>query len=378
VAQRHPEGTMALMLAIQDHGLWMVAIHDGAVIVGTDRLFASSEEAQGVIDQLAAAYPGLRVVGPTGGRQLVSLDDLVAACAPASQLRTLSHWDSWLPWPVQCLALALVLSLLVPRAWSLLQARRTPPPSVQAYDPVQAWRQAIDASVKHRFVHGVAGTRLLLTLFHDLPVGPGGWALHGAECTSEGRLWQCQADYRRQAPGASNATLFAAVPPNWSVDFPSLDQATRRWREPSAGTPLLAYRLTTRRHTENVLYSSLQGIRQGFGQLQVGPPQRLPFTPPADRDGLAMPRPVGLPAYSARSLQLGGPLRSAGLLLPHSGSIAWTKAALSVRHTDKPDLTHSALALVLHGVLYETDIPTVPHDHDGPPGTMAAKAFDGG
>src|SRR5690606_4551622 len=203
------------------------------------------------------------------------LNDLEAACAPSSRLQALSRWRSRLPWPVQCLALALVLSLLVPRAWSMLQASKSAQQAVQAHDPVQAWRQAIDASVKHRFVHGVGGTRALLAIVHGLPVRPGGWTLQGAECGADGRHWQCQAHYRRQEQDASNASLFAAVPSHWSVEFPTLDQAIRRWREHASGTPLPAYRLTNRAYTESVLYSSLQGIRQGFGQLQVGQPQRL-------------------------------------------------------------------------------------------------------
>src|SRR5690606_2606946 len=63
----------------------------------------------------------------------------------------------------------------------------------------------------------------------------------------------------------------------------------------------------------------------------------------------------GLLMYLSRSLRLSGPLRSASLMLPHTGSIEWNKALLVVRDVDKPGLKNSSLNLSLEGVLDETE-----------------------
>lgn len=376
VAQLHPEGTLALMHDIAEAGVWLVAVHDGAVVAGTDKVLASREEAELLVEELSAAYPGMRIikVGDAAGAPMLA--ELSSACAPPARLQPLSRWRPWLPWPVQCLALALVLALLVPRAWSMLGRDSAAPKAAHAGDSLTAWQQAITASAKRHIVHGVSGTRALLNIFFDLPVHPGGWTLHQAECNAKGQQWLCQATFHRRRQDASNDSLLAALPREGVVEFPTLDQAVRQWHAATHGLPLAGYRVRSRVHTESVIYTGLQGIRPGFGQLQAGKPYSLPLTVPLDAQGAALARPAGITSYGARSLQISGPLRSATLLLPHAQSMAWKKAVLTLRHTDKPDLTRSALVLALHGVLYETDNATDPLSAEDPAATLALRSSE--
>ncbi|MGP1613726.1 MAG: hypothetical protein ACTS5Y_01460, partial [Pollutimonas bauzanensis] len=295
-----------------------------------------------------------------------SLAAIEAASSPHSRLHALSRWRPVLPWPVQSFALALVLVLLLPRLWPLLRPPPGAPARKAATDPRQAWRLAVEHSAQGLFVHGVQGTRALFDTFYGLPVGVGGWVLRQAECGAQLLQWRCQAHYERRGAAASNSRFLAAAPGNWAVDFVSLDQARAAWSLPSSAAPLLALRLNTSSHNERELFSSLQAIRPAFSQMQVGKPEPLPVSAPRDAQGRPLPRPPGAPLYFSRLVQLGGPLRSGGLLLPHTASVAWSKARLTLHQVEQPGLKNSSLSLSLQGVLYEVEI------HPEPGGRAAA------
>lgn len=353
VAQLFPAGTVALLLELKQAGYWLVAVHEGAVIARTDRIYPHFVDAQPVLAELRQAYPQLQVLGEPQAPDLPNLAAIEEASSSHSRLQALSRWTSVLPWPVQAFVLALVLIVLIPRLAHLLRPEPKVPAPVAVADLRQAWRQAVEKAFQDRIVHGVLGTRILLDALYELPVRVGGWILLQAECTAQGRDWRCQASYERRSIQASNSSFLAAVPENWQVEFNSMDLAQPVWTIASQGVPVLASRPKSTEHHERDLFSALQEIKPAFSQMQIGKATPLPVSVPVDEQGRSLPRPPAMALYLSRPVHLAGPLRSSGLLLPHTASMQWNKAVLALRKVDQPGLKSSGLSLSLQGVLYE-------------------------
>ncbi|HWK69932.1 MAG TPA: hypothetical protein VNS29_03735 [Burkholderiaceae bacterium] len=360
VAVLFASGTMALLMEVGAAGHWLVAVHEGAVVARTDRFYPSRLAAEEVLAELRLAYPQLRILGAPGAPGVPDMAAIEAASSAATQLRRIAGWRPFFPWPVQCFALALVLVLLVPAAWRALRPDRAVAAGPAQEDPAQAWRDAISRSAQGRLVHGLQGTRTLLEAFYELPVNMGGWRLLQAECAPHGAQWHCRARYERRETGASNQSLLENIRVDWKVEFASLDHADASWRIAAGGIPLAHRRPADSRENERRFFSALQGLRAGFAQLRVGKTLPLPIPAPLDGQGRPIARPAHLPAYASRSLQIVGPLRSAGLLLPHLSFIAWSKAMLTLREVNAPGARDSGLTLTLQGVLYESENPAVP------------------
>ncbi|RTZ41050.1 hypothetical protein EKL30_15280 [Candidimonas sp. SYP-B2681] len=363
VAQLFATGTIALLLDLERVGFWLVAVHEGAVIARTDRLYRSRNDAGKVLEELHQAYPQIVLLGSPEAPDLPDLDALEAASSAHSQLFGVGRWNSLLPWPVQCFVLALLLVLLIPRVWQFFQRDTVAASSVQAADPRLAWQNAIERSAHNHFVHGIQGTRVLLDTLYELPTRVSGWNLRQAECLMKIRQWQCQARYERLGIEASNSEFLAQVPAGWSVDFVSLDRAQPSWHIDFYGAPLSAVHLKTSANNERDLFSALQAIRPAFGHIQIGKPTALSVSVPVDANGKPLLRPREVLHYFTRRMQVNGPLRSGSLLLPHTASVAWNKVALTVQNIETPGLKSSSLNLSLEGVLYEIEA----HPEDSSP-----------
>ncbi len=355
VAHLFSTGTVALLLQLEQAGYWLVAVHEGAVVARTDRLYRSGAQAEPVLAELRQAYPQLVLLGAALAPDMPTLAAIEAASGAHSRLHAVSAWRPLLPWPVQCFVLALVLVLLVPRLWHSLGSGPRAAEHKQAADPRQAWQSAIERSAQHRYVHGVQGTRILLDALYRLPVRVGGWALRQAECSAQSRQWHCRARYERRGVLASNSRFLAGSPGNWTVEFISIDLAQPAWHMSSYATPVPAGHLKTSSDNERGLFSTLQAIRPVFGQMQLGKPALLPVAAPMDGQGRTLSRPPGMAAYLTRPVQFSGPLRSIGMLLPHAASMAWSKAVLTLHDIDQPGVKTSRLNLSLQGVLYEIE-----------------------
>lgn len=357
VAGLFPTGTIVLLMELGATGYWLVAIHEGAVVARTDRFYPSREAANDALAELRLAYPQLLALGEPNAPGIPTMADIEAACSSSTQLRRISGWRPFLPWPVQWFALVLVLALLLPAAWRILRLDHAQASIPALKDPVQAWRDAIAHSAQGRYVHGAHGSRMLLEAFHALPAKLRGWHLRQAECVPQAVQWQCQARYERREPDASNKSFLEIIQPEWKVQFTSLDHALVVWRTPSGAVPLTRQRLADSKANERRFFSALQGLRAGFADVRVGKTLPIPLQAPLDGQGRPIPRPAQLLAYSSRSVQLSGPLRSAGLLLPHVSFIAWSNAALSLHDVNAPSARDSRLILTLQGVLYENESP---------------------
>jgi hypothetical protein len=355
VASLFMTGTVVLVIELGAAGHWLVAVHEGAVVARTDRFYPSREAAHDALTELRLAHPKLLLLGSPGAPALPTMAAIEAACSTSTQLRRIPGWRPFLPLPVQCFVLVLALVLLLPAAWRTMRPASTIASVAEQKDAAQIWRDAIARSAQGRYVHGTRGSRMLLEAFYALPVNIQGWRLRQAECVPQAHQWHCQARYERRAPDASNESFLKNILPEWNVEFASLDHASAIWRAASGALPLVHQRLADSKANERYFFSTLQKLRGGFSDVQVGKTSPLPISVPLDDQGRAVARPSQLPAYASRSVHVSGPLRSAGLLLPHMSFIAWSKAVLTLRDVKAPGVRDSGLILTLQGVLYENE-----------------------
>ncbi len=353
-------GTTAVLVDLGEGRHWLAAVHEGAVVAGTDRLYASPRDAARILQELRQAYPQIRVLGRAPAPEPPALDALEGACAPASRLSALRAWRSRLPRPVQVSALAVLAALLLPHVRHALHrpASQAPGAGHAAAQPPHVWRDAIAQAMGAHVVHGISGTRALLEVFHQLPVDIGGWRLQQAECEGQGAAWRCRARYQRAARAASNAGFLAGAPKEWALEFATLEQAEGNWVTAPHGAPLARQRLASSAVTENRLFSALQDLRPAFSHIHIGKPAPLLAALPKDR-GPGQARPPGLAMPLRRPIQISGPLRSASLLPPVAASIFWNRALLALGDLAKPALASSRLTLTLQGVLYEMETQSI-------------------
>jgi hypothetical protein len=353
IASLFPAGTVAVLLELGKAGHWLVAVHDGAVVARTDTVFSNAEEAEVMLAQLRLSYPRIAVMGSLYESPAPTLDDLHAVDAAASRLMPLARWRVRLPLPVQAFVFVLLMVLLLPRLWHAGGASRPSPEKALVIDPARAWSDAIEQSVQGHLVHGVQGTRELLDVMHSMPVRLAGWVLAQAECAAAGLQWKCRARYERRNSFSNNNLLLLAAPANWRFEFDSMELAHANWTVAIAGAPLRRQRPSTTLHNDRHLFSAFQAMRSAFMRMQFGKSAPLPVAAPKATDGSPIPRPAALHIFASRTVSLGGPLRSASLLLPYTGFIGWRKIQLLVHDNAAPAAKSSRLAASFEGVLYE-------------------------
>ncbi|MBP6020186.1 MAG: type 4b pilus protein PilO2 [Burkholderiaceae bacterium] len=368
LASLFPQGTVAVILPLQEHGWWLAAVHEGAVVVRTDRVYVSLDQAQAALSDLRVAYPQLRDLTQDAGTA-PSLHDLQASGAATSLLHKVSRWHSVLPMPVQLLALALTMVAVAPPVWKWSQAKGVQP-QVQAQPDTQlAWELAIRQATHARCLHGLQGTQPVLNSLYELPVAIAGWHLAQVECSAGRSAWMCQGDYQRRNQIASNDGFLRLAPSLWTSRFPTLDLAKVTWTVAATCTLFSSQSLQAAAHNEQYLFSAWQAIRPAFSRMEAGQPQTLPVNPPRDNKGQALVQPIGLTAPLYREVHIQGPLRSFELLLPHIASVEWRRLVLSLNEAIKPTLKNSQLNVTFQGVLYENEsLPTrqVRADDDAP------------
>lgn len=381
VADRYPDGAILVRLALSAQRVWLLAALDGAVVSGTDRVYACAQEAD-VLASLRARYPGIQTHSlalPDGGEATVSDSDALMAVADmlgsACVLQRLRF--RWLP--DQALAargvsssrealrlrpgsrhrLAMTMfagGLLTMAAWSIWRSGHTPPVANHAAakaTPVKVASCQTPRSRRTRTLPAVLKSLLAL------PLRPAGWVLTQVQCQHDATTpWQCNAQYRRAFPQATNRSLSQAGISGWQVDFPSLDLAHgwRRWPlEPACeGSPQDVLRSA---QTQALLLGSrLQRIEPAFAQIQLGTPvnEVTSGSPHRVRSGMGEAGAGWVGRLSHRSLSIQGPLRSAGLLFDLPGPVRWRRLTLVYDARVLPDIHRSALTLALQGLVYET------------------------
>lgn len=359
LATLFPHETVAVIAYVQEHGWWLAAVHQGAVVARTDRLYATRELAWAAVDDLRPAYPQLRCLDADTEPAAPTLIQLQDACTTRSSLQQSRRWHSRLPWPVRIFLMILVLVAGLPEIWGWLQHETPPNSDVISPDSTLMWQRAIMQSTQGHLLHGVKGTGAILEALHDQPVTVAGWRLVQTTCVTHASVWTCSGDYQRQDQQASNEGLLAILSPEREVRFPSMDLAQISWTLSASGIPLTWQSLKTAAETDRYLVSAWQGIRPAFNQMSLGKPMVWPVAVPRDQDGQALPRPAGLPLHMSRPVQINGPLRSFMLLVPYTATIEWQRVVLNLNDASQATLQNSQLRVSFEGVLHE--IQTMPN-----------------
>lgn len=356
LANLHGSGTVASCLPVKNDVFWVVGVHEGTVIAGTDRLYSTREQADAGLADLRQAFPHLHVLDIEAVGQGTLPGSIQDGCDASALLHKVRGRRRRFRTGVMCVVLALLLWFLVPQLWNMAFTAGPDQPGVQArVDPVAAWRVAVTKARRGHVVHGVSGTRLALDAFYTLPVFTAGWALTRAQCLAKDTSWNCQATYRRSTPTADNASFLEAAHKSWGVSFPSLDSAHVSWVLASGSLPLNQFSPDSTDYNDRHLASRFQAISSAFGQLQLGKPVPYPVLPPVDSNGRRIARPVSELRHLTRSVHIKGPLRSASLLLPYVGPIEWKKIGIVVGSARLPSLTSSQLIVSFEGVIHETE-----------------------
>ncbi|HEU0230571.1 MAG TPA: hypothetical protein VFR20_08360 [Burkholderiaceae bacterium] len=349
-------GTVALMLEVESGRFWVAAVHDGAVVTGTDRLYPGEDVARAAMEDLKQAYPRLAVLGAPGSPPAPSLRALDSADGTRTRLvRARSGGGIRRTLICSSLAMLMVAPLIIwgVRPRNVALAPTALPAAHQS--PATIWRRAVDSARQGHVVHGYAGTRLVLDSFYELPGSMAGWSLTQAACSPEGSGWRCDAMYRRRANGAGSDVFLDAAPSAWRVSFAGLDQARVSWPLSGTAVALVRHDPHSVRHDDRHLLSQLQALSPAFTRLELGQPVALRITPPRDRGGRVPPRPPGMPRYVTRSVRIMGPLRSAGMLAPLMPSIEWSRVTLASSDVRAPSLTASRFVISFEGVLHESE-----------------------
>ena len=343
-------GTVAAVVDLEGQGWCVLAVHDGTVLARADRVHDQYEQACRALDDLRQAYPRLRRLGAADGADPApSLAQLASAALDSARLRRVPH--RWLRGPILWGGALLGAVLAGSRFVALYAGGPDSAPAERS--PAEVWAQAQNAVLQGHRLSGKAGARILLETFYGLPVTVHGWSLRQARCTAQGAGLACQADYVRVMPMADNRGLLRGAHPEWKVRFPSVDQAQVDWFMRHDAVLVSRADLPDAAHHDTDWISALQAIRPAFARVQVDPSRPVPVPAPRGVDGQPLVRPPDLPRYATRALRIAGPLRAAGLLVPLSTHVTWTRAALTI---SAPRTGHSGtgpLNLTLDGVIYE-------------------------
>ncbi|OZI73996.1 type 4b pilus protein PilO2 [Bordetella genomosp. 12] len=276
---------------------WLVAVQDGAVLVGGDQMFADADQAQAALQALGV---------PAAGAPEVVMQALQSTPLPGSRLRVLPPrlgvWMAALLAPLACLLL-----------WRALAAAPSLPGAVPA-QPTQAYVAPPPLCLGH-----------VLEGLHRLPMVVAGWRLSAAQCLPQ-QQWHCQARYQPASAQALSADFERRVGRAWRVDFPGLDEAVLHWT--TDGVCRADAQPLDRRWMQ-----ALQPWRKAFTDIRLGP---WTSTPQGD----------------TRSLSVSGPLRSFSLLRWEVLPAHWSGLRLQVDPKQSSDARHSPLVLHLDGGIH--------------------------
>lgn len=337
VAQSLPEKSHLFLLQDDKNYWWLLAIHEGTVVSGSDRVYENKPDALAHLERLQSTYPQAQCVFQLPAGQ--SLEAwLRARCSPQATLKPARK-----P-PLLGISLGL-LGLLV--GFLLWPVPRSP---LSAPDPdaVALAQSALHELERSNAVSGVVGLRNLLNTLEQAPLKPGGWQLQKIHCQNVQQQWSCAAQYSRQERDATNLSFEQHVSSDMHIHYESLDSALVNWIQDMGSQPLSAHLLQRRRRNERDLFSQLQSVQSAFTKLAVSASQALPMSPPEQQLHL-----VHAPEYRLRRWYSQGPLRSHYVILPWVGAFRWEQATLSWRSEPAPNLYNSSLNLTLEGQLYE-------------------------
>jgi len=348
MARLYPTGSIGAIISLDAQSHWLVALHEGAVMAGTDSVYRSHSYALDALQALQRAHPRLAILQTEA--ELPSLALIAGASDTGTALKSTGHlrrrWVAGL--------LLLLVSCLAIYAWAGVARVPQSQTSLLGPDEIRSrWNQALSSAEQGFPVHGVAATHQLLQHIHAVPAVVAGWAMTRVVCRAQGRSWQCNADYDRRHRKADNQGLLSAVPTDWRLDFPTLNKANAAWGFDTDPLSPQQRRIDSAAGNRRHLQSAWQGIAPAFNRMLLGPARPVQLAVPHDAQGKPLPRPAGMRSYDRRTVEFDGPLRSFSLLLPHLGAVGWHSITLSFAEHAQASLLTSRFRATLHGDLYE-------------------------
>lgn len=359
-ARAFARGPVALRMAIPG-GIWLTAAFDGVVVLGTDVIYEDAGQAQAHLDKLRERYKGLTVYGDQDGDRRMPPNALANQLDASTKLKRVSRSIAQVPLVVWAALGLLVVWVVADYGYGLYQdaqrAKREAERHVAvAVDPVASWRSAIHTWAQQVPNHGVNVLRTVLTDMEQVPLSAGRWELAEMDCNPH--AWQCAARYKRGRLG-TNEGLRQALPDEWMLHWPDLDNAVAQWRiaQPSPSQSLQIDSLMTAEDLTLSWASLLQRLSPALSDVALGDIAPVAITPPTQTqfDGtvgnIPLPTTAGVTLPAARDLIVNGPMRSLYLLdLPYGSTIEH----IQIRRVPvgSAGLRASALTATLTGKIY--------------------------
>jgi hypothetical protein len=342
-AHTHAGGSVACVMPHNEHGFWVVAAHEGTVLVQSDKWFSSAEQAQELLALLAQRFPTLSVCWLPAFDASEPPEWLRARPEAFSRLTRLSKRVTHriMLWVAASAALLGALLLMTPESKNNAVA---PIPDAPA-----RWRDVMQRIADMYPIHTSVHIARVMEDWRLAPIYVGGWRLKQIQCEPKILDWRCIARYQREHRMALNRTLEGSAPKAWVFQPFDLDHALLTWTVRHAATPLdMAVA-----HTRADWMSYLQQVSPVFELVQIGVATRLAITAPLDVQGAPIDRPEFMPLWQKRSVVIKGPMRSVAALSGLSAPLHWRNLSLSVDGMSGSGVARSQLVVQFIGDLFE-------------------------
>lgn len=342
-AHIHASGSVACVLPHNEYGFWVVAAHEGAVLVRSDKWFASAEQAQELLALLAQRFPALSVCWLPAFDASAPPEWLRASPEALSRLTRLGKRvvHRILIWITAFAALAGAL------LWTTQESKNIEVEST--HDASARWRDVTQRIADTYPIHTSVHIARVMEEWRQAPIYLAGWRLKQIQCEPKVLDWRCIARYQREHRMALNRTLERSTPKGWMFQPFDLDHALLTWIVRQAADPLdMAVR-----HERVDWMSYLQQVSPVFELVQIGVATRLAITAPLDAQGAPIDRPDFMPLWQKRSVVIKGPMRSVAALSGLSAPLHWRNLSLSVDGMSGTGVARSQLVVQFIGDLFE-------------------------
>ena len=343
-AQAHASGSVACVLPHNEYGFWVVAAHEGTVLVQSDKWFSSADQAQELLALLAQRFPALSVCWLPAFDAAEPPEWLSASPESPSRLTRLSKRvvHRMLIWIIAFAALTGAL-LFTTQESKTKVAESTPDASAR-------WREVMQRIAITYPIHTSVHIARVLEDWRQAPIYVAGWRLKQIQCEPKVLDWRCVARYQREHRIALNSTLELNTPKGWMFQPFDLDHALLTWTVRQA-----AAHLDMAVEPERADWMSyLQQISPVFEFVQIGVATRLAIAAPLDAQGAPIDRPDFMPLWQKRNFVIKGPMRSVAALSGLGAPLHWRNLSLSVDGMSGTGVARSQLVVQFIGDLFET------------------------
>ena len=343
-ARTHTSGTVACVLPHAQYGYWVVAAHEGKVLVQSDKWCVTREQAEELLALLTVRFPDLDVCWLSSFDVSAPPEWLLSRPDALSRLTRLGKRRA----PKILLAVILlagVTAILFMRALDPVRVVSESTPSV-----MMRWDEVMQRIAEMYPIHTPLHIDRVIDEWRQTPLYVAGWKLKQIQCESKGLEWRCMARYQREHRLALNKSLEGVAPQGWVFRAFDLDHAVLTWTVQHAAKAL---NLTSRHEREDWM-SYLQEVSPAFESIQVGAATRLAITAPIDAQGTPLARPDAIASWQKRSVAIKGPMRSIAALGGLQTLLHWRTLSLSVDAMSGVGIARSQLVVQLLGDLFET------------------------